>query len=162
MNRVEHLRHEKVTIANLKSDSMDVDVDMTPLVLWLLNMGIDVDASCQGAPKFVDQTEYDARHYVAFIRMIRTTESLDFVKWLVNDTDIFEDEKVLWSIEFDRSPNDNINRIRLSFPHQDIQRLLELLRIENDKKEFVDMVSSIFDDAEKKVIQEMKEDRRDF
>lgn len=156
-----HRRHTTVPMTQNDGGTIEVDVDLVPLITHLHQLGISIDTSCQGAPKFVDQTENEARRYRAHVLMIRSKQSLELVRWLMNGTDIFLDEKICWTIEFDRSPDDNINRISLCFPHQDIQRLVDLLQAREDREAFIKMVSGAFDNAESIAVQEMLKEQTD-
>lgn len=108
--------------------SVEIDEKMAPLIEMLWKTGIQTQFCCQGDHMFLDPTEWDARAYRAYILMTRDENSLEFVKLLLSNFYAFTAEKVSWTIEFDRNPLDNVNRILLRFPQEDILPLVEFIR----------------------------------
>lgn len=108
--------------------SVEIDEKMAPLIEMLWKTGIQTQFCCQGDHMFLDPTEWDARAYRAYILMTRDENSLEFVKLLLSNFYAFTAEKVSWTIEFDRNPFDNVNRIILRFPQEDILPLVEFIR----------------------------------
>ena len=108
--------------------SVEIDEKMAPLIEMLWKTGIQTQFCCQGDHKFLDPTDWDAREHRAYILMTRDENSIEFVKLLLSNFYAFTAEKVSWTIEFDRNPLDNVNRILLRFPQEDILPLVEFIR----------------------------------
>ncbi|AWN03445.1 hypothetical protein PBI_COUNT_124 [Microbacterium phage Count] len=109
-------------------ESVHIDEKMVPLMDILWKAGVETQFCCEGDHKFIDPTEWDARDHRAYILMTRTDNSLEFVKLLLGSFYAFTAEKVSWTIEFDRNPHDDVNRILLRFPQHDILPLVEFIR----------------------------------
>lgn len=119
--------HPTVPLETPWEEVVDIDRDMVELIRRLLDRDIITQYCCQGYTDMADQTHWGARSDRAYILMERTAESYHLVTDLLENLPIFHQDKVSWTIEFDRDPTTDINRILLRFPHQDIQMLVDYL-----------------------------------
>lgn len=148
-------KHDFLLMTTPQGEEVEVDTDIAPLIAQFWKAGINTRFSCQGSPKFVDQTEWDAKRWLAYVMLELDENSMEFINSLMSRTHFFLAEKVSWAIEFDRgSGDDDKNRVTLRFPHQDIVPLTSYLMSWNDADQFVLDLSSALDRAEIKAIEE--------
>lgn len=110
-----------------------VDRDMWPLIRELWIRGVITTYSCQGYPKFVDQTEWDAKRYRAYIQLDHDEKGMAFIVDLLSSYQGFKNNHISWDIEFDWNPGDpKHRRICIRFPHEEIAPLVKFLHYKNE------------------------------
>lgn len=150
--------HEEVSIPKPDGTSVLVDEKLVQLIQLLWARDIETLNSCEGFPKFVDQTERDATRYRGFITMIRNSSSLEFITELLQDFYAFRADKVLWSIDFERLPRSGRHTIKIHFPHWDIEKLVDFLEMAKERELFLQQKIENYQDV---AIAEFMKEKRD-
>lgn len=139
--------HTKTDLFAYDGETIKVDDGVVPLINLLTDHGITARNSCEGVVLFIDQTHYEARNHRVEIRLVHDKVSLAFVQGLLVDSHFFEGDKVFWKIEFDTVPAGNRKgekRVTLSFPPQDLQPLIDYIRMKEELAMFTKNVGDAF------------------
>ena len=126
--------HEKVELTAYDGGTAKIDIDMEPLSTMLTRHRIVVRKACQGRVRFIDQTHYEAGGHRAEIWLVHDDISMAFLQGLLIDSHFFS-RKNFWTIQFDWVPNGphkDEKRISLSFPPQDIQPLIDYIKMKDE------------------------------
>lgn len=139
--------HVKSEVFAFDGETIKVDEGVVPLINLLTSHGITARNSCEGVVLFIDQTHYEARNHRVEIRLVHDEVSMAFVQGLIVDSHFFDPKTSFWTIQFDSVPagrNKGENRITLTFPPQDLQPLIDYIRMKEELAMFTKNVGDAF------------------
>jgi hypothetical protein len=121
------LHHKQVEVF-YNDESIAVDVGIADLLQVLWDFGIETKYSCEGTPKYRDQTCWSARPHRGYISMDRTERSMELVRMLISEFPAFKPgRKISWIFDFHKHPQWG-DRIVLRFPNSDIPKLTDFIK----------------------------------